>query len=60
MNLNFVIIPLVDSDFVSETFEDVDILLWLLDHLDSLSPHRIHCLEHVKMFLAGNNHRHEV
>ena len=37
------------SNFVTETFEDVEILLWLLHHLHSLLSHLQHCAEHVKM-----------
>ena len=39
------------SNLVSETFENVQILLWLLHHLHSLLSHLQHCAEHVKLFL---------
>ena len=51
VNLNFVIfsISLIDIDFVTQALENINILLWLLDHLNPLSSHRIHCPEDVKM-----------
>ena len=51
MNLNFIVfsISLIDIDFVTQALENINILLWLLDHLDPLSSHLIHCPEDVKM-----------
>ena len=51
VNLNFIIfsISLIYIDFVTETLENINILLWLLNHLDPLSSHGIHCPEDVKM-----------
>ena len=42
-------------DFVTETFEDVDILLWLLNHLHSLLSHPQDCAENVKLLLPENS-----
>ena len=49
MDLDFVIISLIDPDLIAETLENVHILLWLLDYLNPLSSHLIHCPEDVKM-----------
>ena len=49
MNLNFVIISLIDPDLITETLENIEILLRLLDHLNPLSSHLVNCPEDVKM-----------
>ena len=49
VNLNFVTFSLIDNDFITETLENINILFWLLDHLNPLSSHFIHCPEDIKL-----------
>ena len=55
MSSDVIIVSLLASDFVTETFEDVDILLWLLDHLHSLLSHAQHCAKHIKLLFPENS-----
>ena len=55
MSSDVIIVSLLASDFVTETFEDVDILLWLLNHLHSLLSHAQHCAEHIKLLFPENS-----
>ena len=49
--LNLIVVPLYTFDFISEAFEDVDILLRSLDHLHPLFSHLHDGAVHVQVFL---------
>ena len=46
-NLIIMTICLLTDNFISETFEDVDILGGFLDHLHPLTPHLHHCTKDI-------------
>ena len=45
---------LLAPDLVTETLEDVEILLWLLHHLHSLFSHPHHCAVHIQLIYPNN------